>query len=340
MRHLLLRNSIGTAVLLYVFTFSAVCQSHQGNNREQTKPKEKAEITELPIPVDLMEASTAQFPTASPSRVEVGAKCDSEGNIYAVWSDSAPSTVSEPVRKLLVKSKEIVTFRTPPLDGYNKQLRWAFNIGPDGSLFILVRAQREERPTASSSPTYFIEKFKEDGSFDSRVQLEGPSGEHFQPHNFAVFPDGRFIVLGMAGSVKSGNWRPFAGIFSADGTFAAQVEFARASDVKFPGMTSESDGGTDAAASSFLTVDLSSMTSDPDGNVYIGLGGSPTHVIVVSPSGQVEKEINLKSPAAGLTSAESGVAESGFMYVHFSRINGAPPTVPAGMIGVFNVNTG
>jgi hypothetical protein len=344
MRRRLVQSNAGfvLALLLYCLLASAGrCQSSQ-SGAKQANLKQNSQTAPLPVPVGLIKTATVQFSAAAPSTVEVGAKCDSEGNIYAVWSDSSkpPMAWEEVIRKLAVKSGEIVPYHLPPVDGYARQFTSSFNLGPDGALFILVRVQPGVTVLATRPRTYFIDKFDADGSFDSRVQLQGPADD-FDPHNFAVFSDGRFLVLGMArNDAKPRDWGPFAGIFNPDGTFATQVKFARASDLKFPGMTNESDGGTDAAAGSFLTVDLSSMTSDPDGNVYIGLGGSPTHVIVVSPSGQVEKEINLKAPAAGLTSAESGVAESGFMYVHFSRINGAPPTVPAGMIGVINVNTG
>lgn len=347
MKRLLLRSSVLPilSVLLYPFTLAGVCRATQGGGGAQATAKQDTQTIHLPVPIDLMKTGTIQFSIASPTAVEVGAKCDSEGNIYAVWSDSASvgdtTTASEPVRELAVKSKEILTFRTPPLDGYKRQFRWSFNLGPDGSLFILVRAQVEDQPTASGSPTYFVEKFKKDGSFDSRVQLDGPSGELFEPYNFAVFADGRFLILGTTrADAKTGNWRPFAGMFDSDGRFATKVEFAGAAGVTYPGVAQGGGDESNASGGSLLAVDLSSMTSDPDGDVYIRLAGSPMQVIVVSPSGEVEREIKLKAPVAGLTSAESGVAESGLMYVHFSRLNGAPPTVPAGMIGILNVNAG
>src|SRR5690348_2629108 len=173
MKRLLRRNKNGLtlAVLVCLLTLPSVCQARQRKTTAQVNATQKQDARQLPLPVNLAEASTVQFSAAAPSAVEVGAKCDSEGNIYAAWSDSASAgftttTADEPIRKLAVKSKEIVTFRMPALDGYKRQFRWSFNLGPDGSLFILVRAQREDQATASSSPTYFLEKFKEDGSFD------------------------------------------------------------------------------------------------------------------------------------------------------------------------------
>lgn len=344
MRRFLVRNSAGFAILLLysLVTPAGMRQVMQSGGVGQASPKESSQAAPLPVPVGLTKTGTVQFSAASPSAVEAGAKCDSQGNIYAVWSDSStpPMAWEEVIRKLAVKSGKIVLYRLPPIDGYKRQFTSSFNVGPDGALFILVRAQPGDTVLATKPRTYFIDKFDADGSFDSRVQLDGPSDD-FDPHNFAVFADGRFLVLGISrNDAKSRNWSPFAGIFNPDGRFAARVEFTRASDVKFPGMTSESGGDTDAAAGSLLAVDLSSMTSDPDGNVYITLAGTPMQVIVVSPSGEVEREVKLKAPAADLTAAESGVAESGFVYVHFSRLSGAPPTVPDGMIGVFNVNTG
>lgn len=344
MRRFLVRNSAGFAILLLysLVTPAGMRQVMQSGGVGQASPKESSQAAPLPVPVGLTKTGTVQFSAASPSAVEAGAKCDSQGNIYAVWSDSStpPMAWEEVIRKLGVKSGKIVPYRLPPIDGYKRQFTSSFNVGPDGALFILVRAQPGDTVLATNPRTYFIDKFDADGSFDSRVQLDGPSDD-FDPHNFAVFADGRFLVLGISrNDAKSRNWSPFAGIFNPDGRFAARVEFTRASDVKFPGMTSESGGDTDAAAGSLLAVDLSSMTSDPDGNVYITLAGTPMQVIVVSPSGEVEREVKLKAPAADLTAAESGVAESGFVYVHFSRLSGAPPTVPDGMIGVFNVNTG
>ncbi|HET7209657.1 MAG TPA: hypothetical protein VFI95_24005 [Terriglobales bacterium] len=345
MRRFLVRNSVGFIVvplLYFLVAPSGMCHVRQSSAGGQASPKESSQAAPLPVPVGLTKIATVQLSAASPSTVQAGAKCDSQGNIYAVWSDSStpPMAWEEVIRKLAVKSGEIVPYRIPPIDGYKRQFTSSFNVGPDGALFILVRAQPGDTVLATKPRTYFVDKFDADGSFDSRVQLDGPSDD-FDPHNFAVFADGRFLVLGMARSdAKSGSWRPFARIFNPDGRFATAVEFATDSKIKFPGMTRESGGETDAAAGSLLAVDLSSMTSDPNGNVYITLAGTPMQVIVVSASGEVQREITLKAPAVGLTSAESGVAESGFVYVHFSPLNGAPPTVPAGIIGVINVNTG
>lgn len=338
----LLRDNTGftLAVLLCLLAPVGVRQARQSHIGTQATAKEHPEATQLPLPLDLIRIRTARFPIGSPSGVEVGAKCDSHGNIYAVWSDSGTPTASEPVRKLAGKSREIVAYRIPTLDGYGTQFRSSFNLSADGRLFVLVRAQPGHASVALSSRAYFIEKFHADGSFDSRLRLEDPPGKHFEWYNFAVFGDGRFLVLGMAGSIKAGNWRPFAGIFDPHGQFMTQVKFARASGVKYPGIVRGSGEESDASAGSLLAVDLSSMMSDTDGDVYITLAGGPMQVIAVSPSGEVEKEIEVKAPAAGLVPAESGIPESGYMYIHFRPLNGAPGTVPAGLIGVINLSTG
>lgn len=325
--------------------------TQQGKNT--VRPQDRH--PQMPVATDLVEAGTIQFPLPAPTAVEVGARCDSEGDMYAVWSDAEPtvekaatgqsvmseiSTSSEPVRELVLDSKRVIEFRMPPIPNYKYQVRWSYNTSPDGHLYILVQARNKNTPEGGNNEaTYFIEKFKSDGTFDSRAELEGPSSEYFEPYKFAVFADGRFLILGMTGSVKSGDWRPFAGIFDSDGRFAAKVDFAVDAKAKYAGIVR--GGGTpEDGSGQFLAVNFGNMNSDPDGDVYITLAGSPVHVIVVSPSGEVEKEIRLRVPAAGLSSAEAGVIGSGLVYVHFGRVNSTGAAPVNEMIGVVNVSLG
>ncbi|MGH9729682.1 MAG: hypothetical protein ACRD4V_13980 [Candidatus Acidiferrales bacterium] len=308
------------------------------------------------MPIDLIKEGTVQFSVPSPSVVDVGAKCDADGNMYAVWSDAAPtlqkfgeqlvangpSTVSEPVRKLVLESKEIIAYRRQPIPDYAYQTRLSFAVSPDGAVSDLVVARHDRATRGHAEAEYFVEKFKDDGDFDSRVKLEVPDGKYLNASKFATFADGRFLVMGMVrDGYLSRDQKPFAGIFDSSGRFLSKLRFTFDEKAKYPGMGAGT-GKTQAGEGAMVAIELGSVSSDPAGDVYIKLAGDPVQAIAVSPSGEVEREIKLNTPAKGLSSAETGVAESGLMYVHFYpfRDTRAATPEPPGMIGTIDVMTG
>jgi hypothetical protein len=75
-----------------------------------------------------------------------------------------------------------------------------------------------------TQPTYYISRFKTDGTYVSSVKLDTEFRPDFEPKQIAAFPSGDLLIAGIAKGHEV-PFVPFTAIFGADGEFKRQVAF-------------------------------------------------------------------------------------------------------------------
>lgn len=275
----------------------------------------------LPLAIHMNREAAIQFPLPSPVMVQTNVKCDSAGDIYAVWTDSpeVKSTHLVPLRRVALGSIQVLEYKIPPVRGYPYEVRRSFSVEGDGKPQVLFWAFHTD-PSTGGRADYFIDKFKYDGTLDSQVKLSGPIAKYFVPYVFATFSDGRFLVLGMISDGNYSQRSPYAGVFDSSGKFLKQVPLSVSTNSTFPNVDWHGSPEGLVRAKQFLAVDEGTMFTDPNGDIYVVLAGTPAHIFVVSPNGDVQKEVRVNPPQKGLIAVGTGGIGPGFIYVRFDRI--------------------
>src|SRR5579859_4429788 len=167
-----------------------------------------------------------------------------------------------------------------------------FSVSPGGEVSALV-GDSEFRP--------IVFRFDSDGNVSSQTKLEAPEqvvGEHI-----AVFPNGTMLFYGYYGrqAKKDLIGKRYAGLFKASGELLKRLDKLDLGEMKIDQQgTHLPEGGA---------------TVGRDGNVYLL---SSDKVLVVSPSGQVQRKISFSKPDPEF-SAFSVQSSDGLLAISFAK---------------------
>jgi hypothetical protein len=247
-------------------------------------------------------------------------------------------------------------------------LKLDFDVDPGGRVYALLTALEQSEGKDQSRPSYFVAKYKDNGSLDSYFKLgDAPEGR-IQPLRFAMFRDGNVLISGTA--VQGEQLRAFTAVLDRSGTFVTGIKLAHEVEPTplsaGPGggpeeggqgvSSTASEGGPEegkqhvaavkrkAEASPIEAVSNGSMISAPDGNIYLLRATHPPRLYVVSPAGQVVRQFEVPSPAPGLTPINMGMAGDDKVSISFGHVLGVGSSAesdPAqNLISVLSPQTG
>lgn len=308
-----------------------------------SRPKQQAHKQEkerLPAARELRLQERIKFPDAAPEVFSPSIKCGPNGAIYAEYSETmAPIYRSFPYSdavqrlpfyKLSVRARSRVSFPLPTISDYPYLLRDDFQVDAHGGVWALFDAYRKAWPrSARGYPVYFIIRYRDDGSVDSKVQLGNPQGRHFFPHSFAVFSDGSFLVTGSV--PVPGGLAAFAGIFDRYGHFEKNLSALEQEGVRNASATPAKSspgvrrslvpaGGRKGKPKPVGPPPTNLMISSANGNVYLLCGGGSVHLYAVSPAGKVLHDFELPNPPAGLTPFQMASAGISHIFIEFGHL--------------------
>lgn len=293
---------------------------------------------------DLALAETVTFPSPPPTALIPEIKCDSNANIYVVQTGSPPNLLfsnglsAVPISKLSMASKSSVSYPVPSLDRYRGVIRSHFDVSADGHLYALLEALDASPTESEPPPSFFIAKYKDDGSLDKYFKLEDAPNRHIQPFRFVMFRDGNVLVTGTA--VEKGKpLRPFIAVMDDAGRFVTYVKASvpepvavisgdRILNGKDQAVPATPPGGESTDPESDIAVSLSSssfMVSASDGNVYLLRGEARPRLYVISPGARVIRDFEIHEPASGLKALNMGMVGGDKVYIAFGRVEDGSP---------------
>lgn len=233
------------------------------------------------------------------------ALCDASGSIYLRYVPKQGSALTGDVTKLTKSGQatEIPINAIPEIKG--KIYLLAFAVGQDGDISELLRA---ENPGTKEDPAQvYFARFDTDGQMKSRVPLE----VNMIPNLLLPLPSGDFFTAGIE-SPSADKAKPraaIAGIFGPDGKLKRQV--TTTSNVK-PSEEDKKSGLVDPA----LQGGIARFADD--GNIYLLLADTPPKLVVINPTGQIERQLVLQEPFPK-GSATNMLASGGHVLVQFYR---------------------
>jgi hypothetical protein len=312
------------AFLLAGLLLLPVSKSRSQQPAQATKPADERRAEEqAPTPHELYESARVEFSAPPPTVVSGGVQCDANGNIYVAYTTSlelvytlARQGQELPVSKLSLDSKRVVQFAGGQFQGFTSSYGHGFYVDPRGKAYALAIAYPHE--AGYKGPNWadsFIVRYKDDGTVDSVVKLEPPREEHFEAWKFAAFLDGSFLVTGFMLTDKHLPKDPFTGIFDRGGALVAPLtvphDVRPAPPTPLPVAGSHQSSETSAAGGNPASgrpramhiwqtdVQQGLTAGSLDGNVYMLRASIPPRLYVISPAGEVLREIVLKSPWPG-----------------------------------------
>lgn len=354
-------------VLLWLTSLSqapALEQKGKAPEAEQTMPEVR----------DLFPSETIHFAAPPPLMVDSGIKCDHNGNIYLVYSDSPQVVLAQPsgpallpIQRLSLKSRTTTQYAIPSITGYQGLHRYDLAVDADGRVYALLSDFNNRREETHRSG-YLIVKYGADGTMDSYSEFPDSPDKRLQPLRLAAFADGTFLVTGTV--LQAGELGAFASIFGRGATFLADVQLP--GDVKPTALKpapSSPAGATGQAASPTAPESASAAhighpspagehrnkvtpasavsgelaASAPDGNIYLLRATDPPQVYVVSPAGEVVRRFEADSPSRDLSPIQMAMAGDDKLFIEFAHVaTGAPGEneTATKLIAVLDTQTG
>lgn len=340
--------------------YAAKPQSHNVSpNTVQSKRSEAPPTRQLYL------AGTVPFSAPPPMAIVAGVQCDADGNIYARYSPALPNRFTLPklpLTRISLMSRSVVQFHVPTPDGYAFVQSQGFYVEPDGSVYGLLAAYRQQ-PGPKAVPNFpvpMVVRYQDDGAVDSVIRLQLPQGVHVQPFRLAVFPDGHLLMTGLVMN-SPGRLPPstgvFTGIFDRGGGYAGPLTLP--DDVKpepmghvpvFRPGVSASPGNAGAKGiptaphksvkAWFLDVMFGLTLGSPDGDIYLIRAGSPARVYVLSSGGTVLRRLMINPPVPGMIPSEASLTSVGALLLQFSQPMGAENAQPSRVLALADPSTG
>ncbi len=320
---------------------AAATQTQRGG-APQAKRKESSGGETLPLR-ELYPAGTTKLSASGPGAVQAGVQCDSNGNVYLnsvptaqLAYEYAREGLGVPLTKLSLDSGETTTFAYPALSDYGRLYGQGFYVTPRGGVYALVQACPHQggcRPP--HFPTNLIVRYNADGSVDSVVKLQSPSGVHVLASRFAAFLDGNIVVSGLVLGEPPRYYpsKPFTGVFDAGGAYVGPLVLANdvAPPRQIPSAVSVKSGkaGRPPAAGqagapqpgSLWVVDVTGTLTVGalDGTIYLMRATTPMRLYVISSTGEVLAERLVKPPKPGMRPLQASLAGNGRLLIEFSQ---------------------
>lgn len=346
-------------VLLLIGLALMACAPGWGQQAAQQSKAGTAMSGNLPAPVERQLAESGRNVVSAPPAMAIlsGTQCDTNGNIYVTYTAGSPgpgianALVKAPVSKVSFDSERAVQFPASQLDGYADNYRESYYADPRGTLYTLVTAaQHLPEPGHPIVPDSLIVKYNDDGTIDSVVRLKPPAGVRFNPHKFAAFLDGSFLVTGRDLSDDHKTMRPFTAIFDRSGAFVTELTLPN--DVR-PGepapettttpppqapdagkLATETRKGQEHPRSWFEQMYWSVFVGSLDGNVYLLRPSNPAQLYLITSAGTLVRELEVKFPEQGTRANSASLAGQNGLFLQLRLASGE------GKMGRLDLGTG
>lgn len=307
----------------------------------------------------LLNQGQTRFPGPAPLATLDEMKCDAQGNIYAVYSDTPQVALSlqnglpyMPVRKISMESDNIVAYPVPAIPGYVNGRRFDFDVGSQGHLYVLMGAAPSiVAPGATLHEDYFIAEYDDSGNVTSYVRLGPIPGKTMMPLKLAAFANGNFLVAGL--SFAGSGQQVYAAVYNSKGTVVSQISIPSDITSVPPGSPTPADiqaarqhaqaftRGVPMSVPAPVAISYTRAIGSSDGNAYILWGTQPQQMYVVSPAGEVVHKYNLAAAAPGARALQLGVLSTGQVWVQFYPTPSASSSSGANkVIEVLDASTG
>jgi len=223
------------------------------------------------------------------------ATCDEDGDLY-IRKYASDRPMLGPIVKIDGDGKRVALFDPVAFSKLDLSRSDSFTPTSDGGLYQIAQM-------GVVKPQIYVLHYSSDGSASSPVKLDAD----FEVYSFAAFAGGNFLVSGLDRDVTNPKDRGKAttAVFSADGRRLGTVSFAHAPQKNRAGTRAgaiSSEASKQQAQPDDLPedtivplLDLSLAHAASDGNVYVLHPGPPAVVYVISPDGNVERSLKLKT---------------------------------------------
>ncbi|MEJ2009292.1 MAG: hypothetical protein P8Z30_14245 [Acidobacteriota bacterium] len=349
---MVLRERLAVIFTLVLAAISLAVGSSSARGQE-ARPEKRTKVQSEPLPaLELQPAGTVEFSVAGPGVVESGVQCDANGNVYFNSSPNVQLAVRgahtgnrPPLRMLSIDSQGTTVFQYPPLLDYTSHNHMGFYVTPRGDVYALVQAcPYKDGCKPPRFPVNLVVKYNHDGSVDSVIKIEPPSGSHLYASKFAAFLDGNFLITGIEDveAEGKGSSKPFTGIFGRGGSYIGPVVLPNdvAPPKRLPKPVLVKSGkpvgtrGPGKAANparklkpgSLWAPEISGslMVGGLDGNIYLLRAGSPARLYAVSSGGEVLGEHLVRPPKPDMWPMQASPTNEGRLFVEFSQAPTGP----------------
>lgn len=235
--------------------------------------------------LDIVEKFSVLMPEEQRSHaVQLPLKCGTDGDIYVRFAGSDVEPALTIISNDGARVSRISLSRLPDFPAGS-----FVDFAPaDDAVFLL--AGKQEGPDRYALPTYYVARFKKDGSYESSVKLDTSFSPDFEPRQIAAFRGAQeFLVAGFSRGHTT-PIAPFSAIFGADGQLQKELTFEKditQEDVERATKTSDQSFTLEQATKNLL--DVSFLQSADDGNVYLMRHTPQGPVFVVSPGGAARR---------------------------------------------------
>ncbi|MFZ0960796.1 MAG: hypothetical protein WAO35_07800 [Terriglobia bacterium] len=233
-------------------------------------------------------------------------QCDNAGNVYMRMAQPAPADPSvQPVTKISADGRHVTTFSLESVPGLApKSFIDTFAFGLRGEVFAFAH---------NGDVPEFI-SFRDDGQFDSASRID----PDIYSAQLTVFSSGEFLLRGIESSGPSGKKRqdPFTGIFDRNGKLLKKITLQ--DDVQFKSRDDFKDAAEyrkELRAAMEVFWSGQAFSAD-DGNVYLVRPSKAALVDVLSPGGEVVRQLTLNPPDSSFKAGSVKVA-GGMVVVEF-----------------------
>jgi hypothetical protein len=215
--------------------------------------------------------------------------CDSDSNVF--FMPSTGRRLPNTVVSVSSDGRKTTQFRLDSAPEFEKSEVLSYAVGTDDHLYVL---------TGKENGSYYVVRFEKDGQFGSATKLEVAKDVFLR--RLAVAAGENYLVGGSRQEGDKFIGEQFDGIFNGHGQMIAPVKLKLAKHDTPEGSLKASDiPHLDAAQMSKAeklqqVVDLSVVRAGDDGNFYFSPFDPKSPVFVISPSGEVVKEIHVVSP--------------------------------------------
>jgi hypothetical protein len=224
-----------------------------------------------------------------PFAVRLPMKCSPDGTIYIMFARGG----SEDAVTLIGEDGQIAS-----TIGLSKSTEFTgssfYDFAPaDSGVLVLSGVANPHQPTTS---TYYVSRFKTDGSYISSKKLDTGFRPDFEPRHIAAFSSGHLLLSGIAIG-HDVPFAPFIAIFSENGQFLREVSLrdnVTGKDAK----QNPSDASLSPGEQMRGLIEVSFLQAADDGNVYVMRHSPRGPVFVVSPGGSVRRVL-LTPPVHG-----------------------------------------
>ncbi|HEV2233888.1 MAG TPA: hypothetical protein VGV68_10840 [Terriglobia bacterium] len=331
------------AAALSTLAFIALGRSQGAAAKKEGEGQQSA-----PVFGQLYPGEKTELPIHGWRSIVIPVECDADGDVYILTAANlqvAQHLGGMPITRIKPGSSHLTEFDPASPADYAGYLHRSFYVDPHGAVYTLIEAYKRplDYNKGPNIPDILVAKYKDDGTVDSVTKLEPPPGPHLFAYQFAVFPDGSFLLTGNLVSGTPGvssnlmPTEPFTWIFNRSGAFEAPVKLA--DDVHPPDKNWTKEGRK--GGEWVMDIQHSGMLGSIDGTVYLYRASDPVRLYAISSSGSVFREVTIKPPQPGMQPLEASLAGSSQILIQFRGTPSPNDTRPSPIVlTLANLETG